>query len=127
MRVIIAGSRSFRFHPEATNILLQAISNSNFRPTFVISGGAYGIDRLAIAWAKQHKIDWVEVKADWARYGSLAAGPVRNRKMAEEYSPDALICVWDGVSSGSIDMLTVMRDTYNKPYYLHTVRHPYHQ
>lgn len=50
--------------------------------------------------------DIVEFPADWNTHGK-AAGPIRNRKMAE-YA-DALLLIWDGKSRGSTNMYNEMR------------------
>ena len=41
-------------------------------------------------------------RADWETHGR-AAGPIRNRKMAENAS--ALIALWDGASRGTKNMI----------------------
>lgn len=47
-------------------------------------------------------------KADWDAHGK-AAGPIRNRKMAQE--ADALLLLWDGKSKGSASMLAEAKRT----------------
>jgi len=44
--------------------------------------------------------------ADWKKYRN-AAGPIRNAQMAEV--ADAVLCVWDGKSSGTKDMMNQAR------------------
>lgn len=48
----------------------------------------------------------IPMPADWDRYGN-AAGPIRNRKMAEV--ADALVAVWDGRSPGTKDCCSAFR------------------
>ena len=56
---------------------------------------------------------YTEFKAEWTIHGK-AAGPIRNRKMAE-YG-DALLLIWDGTSKGSSNMKIEM-EKRNKPIY----------
>ena len=64
----------------------------------VISGGAAGADSLAEQWAKEHSVDTVIYKPDWAKYGR-GAGVVRNRLIIEDC--DWCIAFWDGTSKGT--------------------------
>ncbi len=98
MRVIIAGSRSIT-DPKH---IAEAVRQSEFPITEVVSGGARGVDRLGEAWARKHGIPVTVFPADWERHGR-AAGPLRNTQMAE-YG-EALIAVWDGKSRGTLDMI----------------------
>jgi len=55
----------------------------------------------------------VEFPADWDTHGR-AAGPIRNKQMAE-YG-DALLLIWDGESRGSANMKSNMKKL-GKPVY----------
>ena len=98
MRVVIAGCR----HIDSSYIVDAAIRGSGLEITKIISGGARGIDTVAKEWATRNKISFEEYKADWDKYGKRA-GPIRNRKMAE--NADALIAIWDGKSRGTGNMI----------------------
>jgi len=98
MRTIIAGSRDF--HDYQT--VVDAIEESRFTITTVISGGAKGVDALGERYAEEMNINLKIFRADWEKNGR-AAGPIRNRKMAE--NADALIAVWDGQSRGTKNMI----------------------
>lgn len=98
MRVIIAGCRDIYDY----DLLLEAIRTSNFNITTVISGGASGVDALGERYAQEMDIPLKVYKADWERYGK-AAGPMRNKKMAE--AADAVIAIWDGESRGTFNMM----------------------
>lgn len=76
--------------------------DSGFQITEVVSGGQRGVDAMGEIWAESKNIPVHVEEADWILYGR-AAGPIRNRKMAE-YA-DALIAVWDGHSRGSLSMI----------------------
>lgn len=101
MKTIIAGSRSFR-HNADLELIEQAVRLSGFSISEVVSGTAYGIDRLAIAWALRNHIPVREFYAQWGVHGQ-SAGYMRNMAMAE-YA-DALIAVWDGSSRGTAHMI----------------------
>jgi len=102
MKTIIAGSRTITDYA----LVEQAIMESGFEITEVVSGGANGVDALAIRYAVQHNIPYVILYASWAKHGK-SAGPIRNKEMAE-YA-EALILVWDGKSRGSSNMLNIAK------------------
>lgn len=103
MKVIIAGGRDF------TNYALveDAIKCSAFEITQVVSGKAKGVDTLGEVWALANNIPVEAFPADWSQHGR-AAGPIRNREMAE-YA-DALIAIWDGESKGTANMIQQARN-----------------
>lgn len=98
MRVIIAGGRDYHNY----DTLLEAIEEAQFDIKTVISGGAKGVDALGERYSEENMIDLKIFRADWERHGR-AAGPLRNRKMAE--NADALIAIWDGKSRGTKNMI----------------------
>ena len=110
MKVIIAGSRKV----DDYSLIIEAVKRSGYTITKVVSGCAIGIDRLGEKWAIANNIPIKEMPADWNRNGK-AAGPMRNRDMAE-YA-DAAIVVWDGKSPGSRNMIENMIRR-KKPYYV---------
>lgn len=98
MKLIIAGGRNITDY----SLVLSALSESGFIPTEIVSGMASGVDTLAIQYAIENNLPLVEFHADWKKH-NRAAGPIRNREMAE-YG-DALIAIWDGVSRGTKNMI----------------------
>lgn len=115
--VIIAGSRDitdyshveravFRFHTTYPSIEI----------TKILSGGARGVDQLAIQWAKNNDKSFSVINAKWRVFGR-SAGHARNLEMSR--LADALIAVWDGSSHGTLDMITIMRDL-GKPHHIYT-------
>jgi len=98
MKVIIAGGRDYHNY----ETLLEAITESQFDITTVVSGGANGVDALGERYAEEMNKTLNVYEADWATHGR-AAGPIRNRKMAE--NAEALIAIWDGQSRGTKNMI----------------------
>ena len=110
MKVIIAGSRQV----EDYKLVAEAMKRCNFDVTEVISGCATGVDRMGETWARANNLPVKEMPANWYQHGK-AAGPIRNREMAE-YA-DAAVIIWDGKSRGTRNMINEMIRK-NKPYYI---------
>lgn len=111
MKVIVAGSREL----EELRFVSEAIYQSDYAPSCIISGGARGIDKVAIEYAKKFNIPFTEYMADWEVHGK-AAGAIRNKTMAEQ--GDALIAIWDGKSKGTLNMINTMHKL-NKPIFVY--------
>lgn len=115
MRVIIAGCRDFPqfdmfgvqdvFDKRFYDVVCEAVKESNFHITTVVSGRARGVDNHGEFWAKNNhkKID--PHPAIWVVNGKkdMYAGKKRNEIMAQ--NADALIAIWDGVSGGTKHMI----------------------
>jgi hypothetical protein len=86
MKTIIAGGRDYFFSEEEFDKLDNFITKNPISE--VVSGGADGVDSDGILWAISQNIPYRKFVADWQKHG-WAAGPIRNRQMAE-YA-DALI------------------------------------
>lgn len=102
MKVIVAGSR----HITDMLIVFKAIETSGFKITEIVSGCCAGPDIFGEEWARLNDVPVMRFPADW-RMNGKAAGPMRNRAMAE-YA-DALVICWDGKSAGSASMLKEAR------------------
>ena len=100
--MIIAGSRSFTDITLVESYLLKAIG---YGVTEVVSGAARGADICGEIAAKTLKVKVTQFPANWKLHGK-AAGPIRNREMAE-YADVALV-FWDTVSPGSKNMIDTM-------------------
>jgi len=74
--VIIAGGRDYHI----TEIDEAWLDTLPIRE--VVSGGAYGADAGGEEWARKRGIPIKRFPADWNTHGR-AAGPIRNRQMAE--------------------------------------------
>lgn len=96
---IIAGGRDIdvaRAYDE-----IQGFFKDKQCPIIVISGGAKGVDNAGEWFAEQYGCILHKMEADWKTHGK-AAGPIRNRKMAEH--GHSLLLIWDGQSRGSASM-----------------------
>lgn len=111
MKVIVAGSRDGFV---ARNVF-EAIEESKFIITELVSGGARGVDRDGEYYAKLNNIPIKQFLPDWDQ-NKKAAGHIRNRQMGD-YA-DALIAVWDGKSPGTKGMIDYMTKL-NKPLYVY--------
>jgi hypothetical protein len=98
MITIIAGGRDIHDY----ELLLDAIEEAPFDITTVVSGGAKGVDAMGERFAEDMNLSLKIFNADWQTHGR-AAGPIRNRKMAE--NAEALIALWDGKSRGTKNMI----------------------
>lgn len=118
MRVAICGSRSI-IDPK---LIEMSVAESGFDVTEVISGGAKGVDTLAVEWAVKNDISINVFEAAWSnldhpdalikttkwgqRYDARA-GLRRNEVIAVH--AEALILIWDGKSTGSKHMIAMAR------------------
>jgi hypothetical protein len=108
MKVIIAGSRILKKY----DTVKEAIEKSGFEITEVVSGGnrshdpvthlCYGADYYGECWAEENKVPVKRFPPNWDLYGK-AAGPIRNREMAE-YA-DAVIAIRINKSRGTSNMI----------------------
>ncbi len=114
MKVIVAGSRSIKSY----SIVSTAIMSAPFKIDEIVSGTAYGVDKLGEAYALRHKIKVSQFPADWNKYGK-SAGYKRNEQMAD-YA-DALIAVWDGVSKGTNHMIEIAKRK-NLKIFIYTIK-----
>lgn len=113
MKLIIAGTRYIKNDAEVFRCLDRLVLEKNMKVDKVLSGGAKGPDRIGEQWAAREGIPVVVFPAAFSKHGK-AAGPMRNEKMAE--AGDALVLFWDGMSPGSLDMLSKMKERVKKVY-----------
>lgn len=113
MHTIIAGSRKI----SDIELIEKAVIQSKFKITNIISGGARGVDSLAIEFAKQYNYPYLIVPAEWEIHGK-SAGYKRNICMGD--MADQLIAIWDGKSPGTKHMIDYMK-LKHKPVYVHTL------
>jgi len=125
-RVIVAGSREFNDIEYIREALIKLVNDGfmNSHPVF-ISGDARGPDKIAIELAKEWNLVCEIYPAMWqdysepckirtnqyGKYNSLA-GMKRNKQMANVATH--LIAFWDGISSGTSDMIQEMMNQNKK-------------
>lgn len=97
-RVLVCGSRDC-FDRRSVYIPLDGLVP---RPTLIISGGAPGVDSLAIDWAGYRSVPHKTYYADWEKH-RRAAGPIRNQQMLDEGKPHLVVAFLGG--TGTADML----------------------
>lgn len=104
MKLIIAGSRHLDI---PTSDIDRYVREAAFEDpvTEVVCGMARGVDYTGYLWARFNGIPIAEFEANWEGE-RLAAGPIRNRRMAQ-YADCALV-ILEGVSKGSRNMIKEM-------------------
>lgn len=113
MKLIIAGSRHLNVPLQFIDWCVDLMDIEDGSIEEVVSGGARGVDKSGEWAADYFDIPVKLFPADWNKHGH-AAGPIRNKQMAE-YA-DALLLIWDGESKGSANMKKEMQKL-NKPIY----------
>ena len=103
--------------PGALTWIARGFQYSGWTPTSIVSGGGGAVDEAAEEYAQRNNIPFHLIMAEWDNKGP-AAGPIRNREMAEE--GQGLIAVWDGVSKGTKNMIDQIR-RLSKPAFVVTV------
>lgn len=99
MKVAIVGSRSFQ-----PIWLVRQFIDTLSPGTWIVSGGAAGVDSEAAYYALNRRLPTLIFPADWERYGN-SAGYRRNNQIIG--AADRVVAFWDGKSKGtkhSIDM-----------------------
>lgn len=102
MKLIIAGSRDLIVDPLFITNTMDHFTIDRTQIKEVVSGCANGIDSCGELWAKEQLVPIVKFPADWDTHGK-AAGPMRNKQMAQ-YADAALIIMVKGGSPGSKNM-----------------------
>lgn len=93
MRIVVVGSREYPNMAEVVQFIFE-----QDRDTVIISGGAAGVDTVAIHEARRHRMPYEVYPANWSRHGR-SAGAVRNREMVDK--ADEVVAFWDGKSRGT--------------------------
>lgn len=107
--VIIAGGRDFADYELLKQKVDYYLSNKikEGYKIIIISGTAYGADKLGEKYAKEKGYKIKRFPADWNKLGK-SAGYIRNKEMAE--NADALIAFWDSKSRGTAHMINIAKD-----------------
>jgi hypothetical protein len=107
--VIIAGSRGIINE----GLVLPYLDKSPFEITEVVSGGAFGVDRIGEKWAFKYRVPIKMFIPHYDVQNPRNSPLLRNVDMA--IYADALLAVWNTESRGTRHMIEQMKKL-NKPY-----------
>ena len=103
LKTIIAGSRCITDF----KVIKDAIAKSGLQISEVVSGGATGVDKLGERWANEQTTP-IPIKSFKPAYNPGVtydtSAPLRRNVEMAAYG-DALIAIWDGVSTGTKHMI----------------------
>lgn len=97
MKVAIVGSRQFEDMEKVRQYVRELPAG-----TTVISGGAPGVDRIAVMEAQIRGLETIVIPANWGAYGQIA-GFLRNTEIVRQ--ADRIVAFWDGESPGTQDTM----------------------
>ena len=121
-KIVIAGSRNFNDYEKAEIFIKTCLEQIKpFRCLIIMSGNCSGADQIGEKFAEKHGCKIERYEAKWKQFGK-AAGPIRNREMAEKC--DAVICFWDGKSKGTASMIRYAKKI-EKPLFIKLIPSPY--
>jgi hypothetical protein len=87
-RVLVCGGRDYADRQTLSDTLSRLRAERGI--SVLIAGGARGADTLAEEWAKASGVECVVYHADWHKHGR-AAGPIRNKRMLDEWRPTLVV------------------------------------
>lgn len=101
MKILVCGDRNWT----DVDLIKKALSQYP-KDTIIVHGDCRGADKLAAWVARGLGMEVRAYPADWKKYGR-AAGPIRNKQMLDQESPDLIIAFHDDVSRprGTADMI----------------------
>ena len=102
MKTIIAGSREITDYDTVEN----AVKDSEFDITEIISGTARGVDVLGEEYGNKNNIPVKKFPANWNTFGKSAV--YRRNEQMGDYA-DACIAIWDGKSKGTRHMIEIAK------------------
>lgn len=128
MRLIIAGTRNADLinDPVASKdgdtdnigrIIYHVLGDKVQTVKEVVHGDSGIVDKSGAMWGMLFDLEVTAFPADWDQFGK-AAGPIRNREMAE-YA-DELLALWDSKSPGTKNMILEMLKV-GKPVHIYPV------
>ena len=121
IRILVAGSRNFSDYELFSETMRDYVTQFTEPFIFITGAASTGADALIIRWCRENDYPWVEFPADWdnvdapgavirfrnGRAYNVRAGFQRNADMGRVATN--LIAWWDGRSSGTRDMISIMR------------------
>ena len=105
MRLLVCGGRDYKNEAKIHEVLAYLLDT--YKVSHIISGGANGVDTIAVQWAEANKIPFTVYEADWKKYNK-AAGPIRNTQMLVEGKPDFVVAFPGG--AGTANMVKQSKD-----------------
>lgn len=96
--IAVVGSRDWQNVKMVTDVIAQVVDEH----TVIVSGGARGVDTIAVNHADKLGVKTVMLPAQWGKYGRNA-GMIRNAEMLSAVSQ--VVAFWDGQSVGTKDMI----------------------
>jgi hypothetical protein len=111
----IVGSRSFVGRDdEIMKVIEDFLLSKQLKDFTIVSGGARGIDSIAVKYAIKHSISYIEYLPDWNKHGK-SAGFRRNSIIVDRCS--MMLAIWDGNSGGTLNSIYKVIAA-NKPCYI---------
>ena len=108
-KVAIVGDRNFLDYSYFKKVI--DLYKDVWGISFIVSGGARGVDTLAERYAKENEISYTAFVAEWSKYGK-GAGPIRNQKIIENC--DVVIAFLVETSKGTKNSVELAKKL-NKP------------
>lgn len=105
MNIIVCGGRDYTDRTMLEKVMYTFTDN----PVHVATGEcSTGADAMVKEWAAKHSYmrGYTGFPARWSKHG-LAAGPIRNTQMLDEFKPDIVVAFPGG--KGTEDMITKAR------------------
>lgn len=106
--VLVTGSRSI-----ADIDISEYLKNIDV----LLTGGAKGVDSLAITYAEKNGIKHIEILPNYAKY-NRAAPVIRDEEMVKMC--DRVVAIWDGKSKGTKHTIDFAKK-YRKPIDIHII------
>lgn len=103
-KIAIVGSRTLS-DERVKDEILEYLHGLSRKSTTIISGGAAGVDQVAVLVAKNKGFAVIEILPNWSE--GNGAGFKRNSDIVREC--DEVLCIWDGKSKGCIDTVKKAR------------------
>lgn len=97
MNLAVVGSRGF-YNYSLMQEELSLYLHTYGKDLVIVSGGAYGSDKLAERYAREHDLKLKVIKPEWWKYGK-SAGYRRNCTIVA--LAGAVVAFWDGESKGT--------------------------
>lgn len=106
MKLAIVGSRDYPRLEDVRQFVFE-----QERTTVIVSGGARGVDSVAVEEARRLHMPYEVYPADWNQHGR-SAGFRRNQTIVD--AADEVVAFWDGESRGTTDTVNRAKRA-NKP------------